>query len=112
MGKKKGSSSMSKEVLVDEEEVLKVIENREFVAMRAVEKVWPAPSTTEDQQRELASDGLIQDQGFADWKTLVSTEFLPLALLRSFSLSPSSVLDSVSQHLYFFSDSFDISISL
>jgi hypothetical protein len=27
MGKKKGSSSKSKEVLVDEEEVLKVIEN-------------------------------------------------------------------------------------
>jgi hypothetical protein len=69
MGKKKGSSSMSKEVLVDEEEVLKVIENREFVTMRAAEKVWPAPSTTKDQQQELANDGLIQDQGFTDWKT-------------------------------------------
>jgi hypothetical protein len=34
--------------LVDEEKVLKVIENREFVAMRAMEKVWPAPSTMED----------------------------------------------------------------
>jgi hypothetical protein len=42
MGKKKGSSSKSKEVLVDEVEVLKVIENQEFVAMRVAEKVWPA----------------------------------------------------------------------
>jgi hypothetical protein len=36
---KKGSSSKSKEVLVDEEEVLKVIENQEFIAMRATKKV-------------------------------------------------------------------------
>jgi hypothetical protein len=61
MDKKKGSSSKLKEVLVDEEEVLKVIENQEFVAMRAAEKVWPSPSTTEDQLRELVSGGLIQD---------------------------------------------------
>jgi hypothetical protein len=59
MGKKKSSSSRSKEVLVDEEEVLKVIENREFVAMRDVDKVGPAPSTTKDQLWELASDGLV-----------------------------------------------------
>jgi hypothetical protein len=59
MGKKKGSSSRSKEVLVDKEEVLKVIENREFIAMMATEKVWPAPSTLEDQLRELVSDDLI-----------------------------------------------------
>jgi hypothetical protein len=38
MGKKK-SSSKSKEVLVDEEASLLVIKNREFVAMRAVEKL-------------------------------------------------------------------------
>jgi hypothetical protein len=44
---------------VDEEEVLQVIENQEFIAMRAVEKVWPALSTTKDQRRELVSDGLI-----------------------------------------------------
>jgi hypothetical protein len=37
MGKK--SSSKSKEVLVDEEASLLVIENREFVAMRDVEKL-------------------------------------------------------------------------
>jgi hypothetical protein len=56
---KKGSSSKLKEVLADEEELLKVIENQEFVS----------PTTMEDQLRELASDGLIQDQGFAEWKT-------------------------------------------
>jgi hypothetical protein len=47
MGKKK-SSSKSKEVLVDEEASLLVIENPEFVAMRATEKLWPVPTTTED----------------------------------------------------------------
>jgi hypothetical protein len=62
-------SSKSKAVLVDEEEVLQVIENQEFIALRAAEKVWPASSTTKDQLRELVSDGLIQDQGFAEWKT-------------------------------------------
>jgi ATP phosphoribosyltransferase regulatory subunit HisZ len=59
VGKKKGSSSKSKAALVDEEEVLQVIKNQELVAMRAMEKVWPTPSTTEDQLRELVSDGLI-----------------------------------------------------
>jgi hypothetical protein len=38
MGKKK-SSSKSKEVLVDEEASLSVIENQEFIAMRAMEKL-------------------------------------------------------------------------
>jgi hypothetical protein len=47
MGKRK-SSSKSKEVLVDEEASLSFIENQEFVAMRAVEKLWPVPTTTED----------------------------------------------------------------
>jgi hypothetical protein len=46
MGKK--SSSKSKETLVDEETSLFVIENREFVAMRAAEKLWPAPTMMED----------------------------------------------------------------
>jgi hypothetical protein len=69
MGNKKGSSSKLKEVLVDEEEVLKVIENQEFIAMRTAKKIWPSPTTMEDQLRELASDGLIQHQGFAEWKT-------------------------------------------
>jgi hypothetical protein len=59
MGEKKGSSSKSKEVSVDEEEVLKVIENQEFIAMRATKKVWPAPSTTEDHLWELVNDDFI-----------------------------------------------------
>jgi hypothetical protein len=69
-GKKKARSSESKEVLVDEEEALKVIENQKFIVMRAAEKIWPSSTTIEDQLRELVSDGLIQEQSFADWKTL------------------------------------------
>jgi hypothetical protein len=65
MGKKK-SSSKSKEVLVDEEASLSVIENQEFVAMRAVEKLWPIPTTAEDQLRDLVKDGLIQEKDFTD----------------------------------------------
>ena len=44
---------------MDEESSLSVIENQEFVAMRAAQKAWPAPMMTEDQVRELVSDGLI-----------------------------------------------------
>jgi hypothetical protein len=58
MGKKK-SSSKSKEVLVDEEASLSVIKNQEFVTMRDAEKLWPVLTTTEDQLRDLVSDGLI-----------------------------------------------------
>jgi hypothetical protein len=47
MGRKK-SSSKSKEVLVDEKASLSVIENQEFVAMKAAEKLWPVPTTIED----------------------------------------------------------------
>jgi hypothetical protein len=68
MGKKK-SSSKSKAVFVDEEVLLSVIENQEFMAMRAAQKIWPALTTMEDQLCELVSDGLIQDKGFVDWKT-------------------------------------------
>jgi hypothetical protein len=67
MGKKK-SSSKSKKVLVDEEASLSFIENQEFVAMRAAEKLWPVPTTTEDQLRDLVKDGLIQEKDFADCK--------------------------------------------
>jgi hypothetical protein len=66
LGKKKPTSSKSKEILVDEEVSLSVIENQDFIAMRAAEKIWPSPSTTKDQLQELVSDGLIQEQGFAD----------------------------------------------
>jgi hypothetical protein len=58
IGKKK-SSSKSKAVFVDEEASLFVIENQEFMAIRAAQKIWPAPTTMEDQLRELVSDGLI-----------------------------------------------------
>jgi hypothetical protein len=67
MGKKKSLSKL-KEVLVDEEASLSVIENREFVAMRATEKLWLVPTTMEDQLHDLVKDGLIQEKNFADWK--------------------------------------------
>jgi hypothetical protein len=65
MGKKK-SSCKSKEVLVDEEASLSIIENQEFIAMRVVEKLWLAPTMTEYQLRELLSNDLIQEKCFAD----------------------------------------------
>ena len=47
MGRKK-SASKSQATFVDEEASLSVIENQEFMAMRAVQKIWAAPTTTED----------------------------------------------------------------
>jgi hypothetical protein len=44
---------------VDKEASLLVIENLEFMAMRAAQKIWLALTTMEDQLRELISDGLI-----------------------------------------------------
>jgi hypothetical protein len=38
--------------------------------MRAAERLWPIPTTTEDQLRDLVSDGLIQEKDFADRKVL------------------------------------------
>jgi hypothetical protein len=67
MGKKK-SLSKSKEVLVDEEASLSVIENWKFIAMRTTEKLWPVLTTTEDQLCDLVKDGLIQEKDFANWK--------------------------------------------
>jgi hypothetical protein len=58
MGRKKSSSKL-KEVLVDEEASLLVIENQEFVTMRAAEKLWPVLTISEDQLRDLVKDGLI-----------------------------------------------------
>jgi len=58
MGRKK-TASKSQAAFVDEESSLSMIENKEFVAMRATQKAWPALTTTEDQFRELVSDGLI-----------------------------------------------------
>jgi hypothetical protein len=65
MGKKKLSSKL-KEVLVDEEVSLSVIENREFVAMRVVKNLWLVSTITEDQLCDMVSDGLIQEKDFID----------------------------------------------
>jgi hypothetical protein len=62
----KKSSSKLKEVLVDEEASLSIIENQEFIAMRAAEKLWLILTTMEDQLHELVSDDLIQEKDFAD----------------------------------------------
>jgi len=67
MGRKK-SASKSQAIFLDEEASLFVIENQEFMAMWAAQKVWPAPTTTEDQLRELVSDCLIQDKEIAEWR--------------------------------------------
>ena len=58
MGKKK-SSSKSQAVFEDEEASISTIDNQEFVAMRAAANSWPAPSTKEEQLKELADEGLI-----------------------------------------------------
>jgi hypothetical protein len=36
--------------------------------MRAAEKIWPVPTTTEDQLCDLVKDGLIQEKDLVDWK--------------------------------------------
>ena len=58
MGRKKAASKYQA-AFVDEESSLSVIENQEFMAMRAAQKVWPALTTTEDQLCKLVGDGLI-----------------------------------------------------
>ena len=45
-----------------------MIENQEFMAMRATQKIWPAPTTTEDQLCELVSDCLFQDKDITEWR--------------------------------------------
>ena len=67
MGKKKAVTK-SQATFMDEESSLSVIENQEFVAMRAAQKSWPALTTTEDQLWELVSDGLIQSKAIAEWR--------------------------------------------
>ena len=67
MGRKKAASK-SQAAFVDEESSLFVIENQEFMAMRSSQKVWLAPTTTEDQLRELVGDGLIQSKDIAEWR--------------------------------------------
>jgi hypothetical protein len=65
MGKKKSSSKL-KEVLVDEDASLSIIENQEFITMRAAKKLWLILTTMEDQLCELVNDDLIQEKDFAD----------------------------------------------
>jgi hypothetical protein len=55
-----------KEVLVDEDASLSIIENQEFITMRAAKKLWLILTTMEDQLRELVNDDLIQEKDFAD----------------------------------------------
>jgi hypothetical protein len=49
-------------------ETLAVIENQEFVAMRAAATTWPALSTKEEELQEMANQGLIQENNLADWR--------------------------------------------
>jgi hypothetical protein len=53
---------------VDEEASLFVIENQEFMAMRAAANSWPTPSTKEEQLKELADKGLILEKSLAEWR--------------------------------------------
>ena len=64
------SANKSQATFVDEEASLSMIENQEFMAMRAAQKVWPAPTMTEDQLHELVNDCLIQDKEIAEWRAL------------------------------------------
>jgi hypothetical protein len=63
MGKGKNSraTSIQKITEVDEDQVLEVIENKEFLAMMTATSAWPIPTITEDQLKELVDDGLIQE---------------------------------------------------
>jgi hypothetical protein len=51
---------------VDQEKALEVIENQEFIAMRTAVNSWLALSTKEEQLKELADEGLIQEKGLAE----------------------------------------------
>ena len=58
-GKRSGAASSSKVMEVDEDQVLEVIENEEFLAMRAATSAWSVSVTTKGQLKELADEGLI-----------------------------------------------------
>lgn len=66
MGRGRSSKlSKSKGKAAEEEQV---VENQEFVAMRAATTTWPAPTTKEEELQELANQGLIQENNLADWR--------------------------------------------
>jgi hypothetical protein len=127
MGKMKLSSKL-KEVLVDEEVSLSVINNQEFVAVRATEKLWLVPTTIEDQLHDLVKDGLIQEKDFTDWKVLgqhrvptpspseivLFISFVQASLCFCFSLSFPSLFRHFSEPLDFerFSSSVSVPPSL
>ena len=92
MGKKK-TASKSQATFVDEESSLSLIENQEFMAMRAAQKVWPAPTTSEDQLRELVSDGLIQVKSSLNGEFRASIGFQLRVLVRLSSSFPLSASD-------------------
>jgi hypothetical protein len=52
----------------DEEQTLEVIENKEFLAMRATTSAWPVPVTRKEQLKELVDEGLLQEKELVDWK--------------------------------------------
>jgi hypothetical protein len=64
----RAASNKEKVVEEDQEKTLAVIENHEFVAMRAATIAWPAPSTKEEELQELADQGLIHEKNLADWR--------------------------------------------
>jgi hypothetical protein len=65
MGKGKNSRAASSKKVIeeDEERVLKVIENKEFLAMRTVASTWPVLTTKEEQLKEL-NGGRLVSNGF------------------------------------------------
>ena len=79
-----------------------MIENQEFVAMRAAQKSWPTPTTTEEQLRELVSDGLIQSKAFAEWRVPGEHRVPALGPGEIVLLSPSFALDFAFPPLLFF----------
>jgi ABC-type xylose transport system substrate-binding protein len=70
MGKGKNSRVASSKRVIeeDEEQTLKVIKNKEFLAMRAAASAWLVPVTREEQLKELVDEGLLQEKELADWK--------------------------------------------
>jgi hypothetical protein len=53
------ASNKEKAANEDQEKALAVIENQEFVSIRAAATAWPAPSTKEEELQEMANQGLI-----------------------------------------------------
>jgi hypothetical protein len=43
----------NKSIKEDQDKVPNIIKNQEFITMRAVERAWPAPSTKDEELKEL-----------------------------------------------------------